>query len=248
MNPLSKEYNLPFHFRGLIRRRLVWLLSRKCRVLTDVWYAVSPTQFGQLYPMVRPYTMCSAVRLLGLYRAVIHVLSHGIPGDLVECGTARGGSAALMGLSLNRLGASRILWVFDTFEGLPPPTDGDPDREIAEQCTGGCRGDIEQVKAFFDSVGILAQCKLVKGLFQDTLPTCNVKAIAVLHIDSDWYESVKACLDHFYDRVSPGGVIQIDDYGYWEGARRAVDEFLGRRSGHLRLRRLDYAGRQLVKP
>lgn len=68
------------------------------------------------------------------------------------------------------------------------------------------------------------------------------------HLDCDWYESVKVCLDHLYDRVSPGGLIQIDDYGHWKGARKAVNEFFLRRSIEVRLRRLDYSGRQMIKP
>jgi (2Fe-2S) ferredoxin len=88
----------------------------------------------------------------------------------------------------------------------------------------------------------------VKGLFQDTVPRCDVGPIAVLHLDGDWYESVKVCLDHLYDRVSPGGVIQIDDYGHWEGARKAVDEFMVARRLTGPLRYLDYTGRQLIKP
>ena len=88
----------------------------------------------------------------------------------------------------------------------------------------------------------------VKGLFQDTLATAGVRSIAVLHLDCDWYDSVKACLDHLYDRVSPGGIIQFDDYGHWAGTRKAVDDFFRHRAIELRLRRLDYTGRQFVKP
>jgi len=70
----------------------------------------------------------------------------------------------------------------------------------------------------------------------------------VLHLDGDWYESVRVCLEYLYDRVTPGGVIQIDDYGHWEGARRAVDEFISNRGIRAPLRQLDYTGRQLIKP
>src|SRR5262249_4653559 len=213
----------------------------------DAWYRVSPGPFAELYRRVRGYTMCSSARLRGLYRAVEHVVSKAIPGDLVECGTARGGSAALMGLAAARLGSDRHLWVFDTFEGLPPPSPGDPDRDIAELYVGKCRGDLDEVTSLFDRLGLLSRSSLVPGLFQDTLPVTEVGTIAVLHLHGDWYESVKPCLDCLYDRVSPGGVIQIDDYGHWEGARKAVDEFFGRRSIQPRLHRLDYTGRQFIK-
>jgi hypothetical protein len=183
-----------------------------------------------------------------LYHAVRSVSERDIPGDVVECGTARGGSAALMGLTLKGLGADRQLWVFDTFQGLPPPTEADPDYRIAQLCAGGCLGELAEVTELFRSCGILSHTQLVQGLFQDTVPTADVQTIAVLHLDGDWYESIKVCLDHLYDRVQPGGVIQIDDYGHWEGARKAVDEFVAARSLPVRLRYLDYTGRQFVKP
>jgi len=225
-----------------------WLLSQARDVLLDAWDSISQDQFAQLYRMIRPYTICGNARLRGLYRGVQYVVAQNIPGDLVECGTARGGSAGLMGLTLKRLGASRTLWVFDTFEGLPPPTDANPDWEIAKLYTGSFRSQLREVQALFDRLGILGQCKLVKGLFQEVLPTCGATTISVLHLDCDWYESVKVCLDHLYDRVSPGGLIQIDDYGHWKGARKAVNEFFLRRSIEVRLRRLDYSGRQMIKP
>ncbi len=192
--------------------------------------------------------MCSNARLRALHRAVKYVVAQTIPGDVVECGTARGGSAALMGLTLKQLGASeRTLWVFDTFEGLPPPTADDPDFEIAKLHTGTCLGTIEEVTASFQRLAILDRTKFIKGLFQDTLCATNVGNIAVLHIDGDWYGSVKACLENLYDKVAEGGVIQIDDYGFWKGARKAVDEFFASRSIISELKRVDYSGRQFIK-
>jgi hypothetical protein len=146
------------------------------------------------------------------------------------------------------LSSKRPLWVFDTFEGSPEPTEADPDWKIARSYAGKCRGDIEKVKSLFRNVGILESSRIVKGLFQDTIHKADVSQIAVLHLDGDWYESVRVCLDRLYDRVSPGGVIQIDDYGYWAGARRAVDEFMKRKGVRAELQRVDYEGRQLRKP
>jgi hypothetical protein len=224
-----------------------WLSSQVRDVGADAWYRVSPGPFAELYRIVRAYSMCSAARLLGLYRAVEHIAANNVAGDLVECGTARGGSAALMGLAAARRRPDRLLWVFDTFEGLPPPSQDDPDRDIAQLYVGDSRGELSEVRMLFARLGILPGSRLVQGLFQDTLPVAEVRSIAVLHIDGDWYESVKTCLDHLYDRVSTGGVIQLDDYGHWEGARKAVDEFFGRRSIRPRLLRLDYTGRQFIK-
>ena len=212
------------------------------------YHSVSPSEFSKLYRSVKDLTMCSTARLSALHRAVQQVVANNVPGDIVECGTARGGSAALMGLTLKQLGVTdRTLWLFDTFEGLPAPTADDPDQEIAGLYTGTCLGTIEDVTASLQRLGIYSQAKLVKGLFDETLPVTDVKKIAVLHIDGDWYGSVKSCLVHLYDKVSVGGVIQFDDYGYWAGARKAVDEFFAGRSVVPKLERLDYDGRLFIK-
>ena len=192
--------------------------------------------------------MCSDARLRGLYHGVRNVIKNRIPGDFVECGTALGGSAALMALTLRQLGVHRTLWLFDTFEGLPAPTLDDPDFEVANLYTGTCLGAIEEVQNLFTQLQVRDRVQFVKGLFQDTFPAFAVSQIALLHIDGDWYESVKACLDNLYDKVSPGGIIQFDDYGYWQGARKAVDEFLDARGIRAPLKKLDYSGRLLVKP
>lgn len=218
------------------------------RAVMQGWDLVSPSEFSSLYRQVRTSTMCSNFRLRGLYRAVRHVVSRNIPGVIVECGSARGGSAALMALTLRRLGAQRKLWLFDTFEGLPAPTSQDPDFELADLFTGTCVGALDEVRGLFNRLNVADDVEFVKGLFQQTLPVSAVSRIAVLHIDGDWYESVKVCLDSFYDKVVPYGVIQLDDYGYWKGARKAVDEFLARRGIQSPLRRLDYSGRFLIKP
>ena len=218
------------------------------RAFLQAWDRVSPSEFSILYRQVRPYTMCSNARLRGLHRSIRYVVGREIPGDIVECGAAQGGSAALMALTLRNLKARRKMWLFDTFEGLPAPTADDPDFEWADLFTGTCIGTLEEVLALFKKLDVLSDVEFVKGLFQDTLPTAPIVQIAVLHIDGDWYDSVKTCLEHLYDKVVSGGVIQFDDYGYWQGARRAVDEFLNKRQIRARLQRIDYSGRILIKP
>jgi len=218
------------------------------RVLVDAWHSVSPHEFSLMFRRVRPYTMCSSARLRGLHTAVCRIIETGVAGDLVECGCARGGSAALLGLTLKGLGVRRPLWLFDTFEGLPAPSTKDPDFEIAKLFTGDCAGSLAEVQQLFQRFEIADDVHFVKGLFQETLPVANIREIAVLHIDGDWYYSVKSCLENLYDKVSPGGVIQFDDYGYWKGARKAVDEFFRNRGVDLPLERLDYSGRLLIKP
>ncbi|MBZ5679983.1 MAG: TylF/MycF family methyltransferase [Acidobacteriia bacterium] len=217
------------------------------RATTYLWDLVSPFEFSVLFREVQPYTMCSSARLRGLYRAVRYVAENRVPGDLVECGSAKGGSAALMALTSRRLGENRRIWLFDTFEGLPAPTSDDPDYKIASLFTGDCVGTLDEVQKLFGRLHLAEDARFVKGLFQETLHRTQIPTIAVLHIDGDWYESVKVCLDELYDKVTPGGVIQFDDYGYWQGARRAVDEFFERRGITPTLQRLDFSGRSLIK-
>ena len=226
-----------------------WVASHAFRQITTAYDLLSPSEFSRLYRQVRSLTMVSNARLRGLYRAVKYVVAAGVPGDIVECGAARGGSAALMGLTLKKMGVhDRRLWVFDTYDGLPAPTANDPDFEIARSYTGTCLGSLEEVKTSFQRLGIASQSVLVKGLFQDTLATAPVGPIALLHIDGDWYESVKVCLDTLYDKVSDHGVIQLDDFGFWKGARKAAEEFFAERRIGPQLLKLDYSGRQFVKP
>lgn len=212
------------------------------------WDRVSPSEFSRLYRQVRTHTMCSNARLRGLHRSVRYVVEQKICGDIVECGTAQGGSAALMALTLQSLGERRKLWLFDTFEGLPAPTANDPDLQWADLFTGTCIGTLDEVRGLFRRLNAAEDVEFVKGLFQDTLPVTPIPQIALLHVDGDWYESVKACLNHLYDKVVPRGVIQFDDYGYWQGARRAIEEFLENRGLTKDLRPLDYSGRFLIKP
>ncbi len=218
------------------------------RTVAESWHLISPSEFSSLYRRVRAQTMCSVARLRALHEGVKYVVRNHVDGDVVECGCARGGSAALMALSLRQLGERRNLWLFDTFEGLPAPTADDPDYEIADLFTGSCLGRLNEVQELFRRDGVAEGVHFVKGLFQETLPNRPIERIALLHVDGDWYESVKVCLGTLYDKVVPGGVIQFDDYGYWKGARKAVDEFLAQREIQVPLTRLDYSGRSLRKP
>ena len=224
------------------------LADTVARVVMKGWDLISPADFSVLYRRVRCHTMCSNARLRALYHGVRYIVSSNLTGDVVECGCARGGSAALMALALRQLSARRRIWLFDTFAGLPAPTHEDPDYHIADLYTGSCLGTVAEVRRFFEDLDVADDVLFIKGLFQDTLPVSGVSQIALLHVDGDWYESVKTCLEQLYDKVIPGGIIQFDDYGYWKGARKAVDEFLRTRGIGVPLRRLDYSGRSLLKP
>lgn len=173
------------------------------------------------------------------YDCTKKVLTEKIPGDLVECGVAQGGSALLIAL-VNREfgGGDKKLWLFDSFEGLPEPTSedfqgGKTGIHVRPLSKGSCLGTIEDVsRLLFQQHGMSPKTiELVKGWFQETLPVTRDRlgAIALLRLDGDWYESTKVCLEMLFDKVSEGGIVILDDYFSCFGCRRATDEFFAER-------------------
>lgn len=197
---------------------------------------------------VLPKTMLPMPRLFDLHDIVRLINSDGIPGDLVECGVWNGGAVGLMGI-VNRgfPGPDRRIHLFDSFEGLPPPTVLDVDvyagyaeSAVAETgpgelaAIGACKGDGQPIVESFlvDRLGLpREQLVFHVGWFQDTVPRARetIGDIALLRLDGDWYESTKVCIENLYDKLVPGGFLVIDDYGCFEGCRQAVDEFFAAR-------------------
>jgi len=188
------------------------------------------------------YTMGGRKALENAFDVVDLVESNKITGSIVECGVAEGGTAAMLGLANKYLGnETRIKWFFDSYEGLPEPTEedyvmGKTGNFIRPLPKGSCLGTIEQVselmfgKLKFSS----SEINLIKGWFQDTVPTTKnqIGQIAILRLDGDWYESTKIPLENFYDQITEGGYIIIDDYLTCFGSRKAVDEYLENNSIH----------------
>jgi O-methyltransferase len=182
---------------------------------------------------VRANTLASRTRLGTLFRLAREIDRLRIPGALVECGVFKGGSAGVLAKASSGV---RPLFLFDSFEGLPPPGEHDGRMAGERYQTGWCAATEADVLDLLQGLGIPRErIHIIKGWFQDTLPTADVGEIALLHIDADWYDSVKLCLDVFYDRVQPGGFIVFDDYGRWEGCTRAVDEFIANRGLNVKL-------------
>jgi hypothetical protein len=203
--------------------------------------------------------MTSSEKLFGLISAVRHVVKHDIPGDIVECGVWRGGSMQAVARTLAEAGSvDRHLYLFDTFEGMPPPTE--VDRRLDGRSAAALLADskptapvwavasLEDVQAGMAEVGYPAdRVHYVKGRVEDTVPGEAPERIAILRLDTDWYESTRHELEHLYPRLTSGGILIIDDYGWWQGSRAAVDEFLEESGERLFLLRLD-RGRIAVKP
>jgi O-methyltransferase len=182
-------------------------------------------------------------RLFATIMACRYVADRPVAGDFVECGVWRGGNSILAADVFRSLRADRSVWLFDTFAGMTEPTAADVNfrGESADakfhlsrraDHNDWCYAPIEEVKANFARVGLLgARVKFVKGDVASTLSDAGnlPQTVAVLRLDTDWYESTKVELAALYPRLAPGGVLIIDDYGHWGGARKAVDEyFFGR--------------------
>jgi O-methyltransferase len=178
--------------------------------------------------LIRRNTMLTPARIESLKNLAHRIDEEGIPGDFIECGVYKGGSAALVMRVATRSRFQRNAWLFDVFQGMPPATSLDgPD---AVNWVGNLRSSPEKVSRLLRRVGVdMTRVHIVPGLFQETFPTVRLQQIAFLNIDADWYESVKLCLEKFYDVVAPGGFVSFDDYGAWPGCRLAVDEFFERR-------------------
>jgi hypothetical protein len=214
-----------------------------------------------------PDTMTGALRLEATVEAVRYCVARDVPGAFVECGVWRGGSLLAMLLTLLELGvADRDVYGFDTFEGMTEPTehdrphDGGPDaaeewREAqarGERPWSGLFGDdvfdLDSVRSTVGGSGYPAErIHLVQGAVEETVPDAAPDGIALLRLDTDWYESTRHELEHLYPRLVGGGVLIIDDYGHWQGARQAVDEYFATEAPPLLLNRIDYTGRIAVK-
>jgi O-methyltransferase len=215
---------------------------------------------AELWRRVAPYTMTTPGKVHVLARAVEYIVSRRIGGAFVECGVWRGGSMMAIALTLLRLGhTDRDLYLFDTFEGMTEPgqedvkQSGERATEILERSSRDSSlwavAPIEEVRRVVLSTGYPEErIHFVQGAVEETLPTNAPADVALLRLDTDWYASTKHELTHLYPRLFPGGVLIIDDYAYWRGARRAVDEYVSENQLALLLIRIDHGARVAVKP
>ena len=218
--------------------------------------------FMALYERVKQFSMTSLERLYAMYKATEYVCKGGIPGSIVECGVWRGGSMMMAALTLQALGdTSRRLLLFDTVEGLPKPNPTeDVDlwghcaynewtrRRLTDESSDWAHASIEEVRENLGSTGYPPEkLEFIKGMVQNTLPRTSPETIALLRLDTDWYESTVCELNHLYPHLSDGGVLIVDDYGHMRGQRKAVDEYFSSHNEVVLLNRVDYSGRVAIK-
>ena len=212
-----------------------------------------------LWDRVASRTMTNIERIDALREAVEYVIANSIPGDIVECGVWRGGSMMAVALTLMRLGTVRRLWLYDTFSGMTAPGPFDLDfqgRPAADLMKSAdprtsliwARSGLSSVQTALAETGYpKCQIEFIVGSVETTIPQQAPEKIALLRLDTDWFESTYHELVHLWPRLSKHGILIIDDYGDWVGAKRAVDQYF--REANIRpfLHRIDGTARLVIK-
>jgi len=219
------------------------------------------SEFKPVYEYTKHYTLTTIESMYGLYKAIEYIVKTGVPGDVVECGVWKGGSAMLMAHTLFKMqNTSRKIYLYDTFAGMSKPTekdvlisDGLPTMEEWKKQQKNnyntwAFSPLEEVQNNMRKTGYPGDNIIyVKGKVEDTIPGTIPSQIAILRLDTDWYESTYHELKYLFPLLSHGGVVIIDDYGHFAGAREAVDTYFKENSISMLLSRIDYTGRVGVK-
>lgn len=171
-------------------------------------------------------SMIGRARMDNLQMAIETIISHSIPGDIIECGVWRGGAMAFAKGVLDAHGEVRHVWLADSFRGLPAPEHSADTVDLQTAKYPMLAISEDRVRALFDRLGLLdARVHFLAGWFDDTLPAAPLAEISVLRLDADYYASTMTALNSLYPKVSEGGFIIVDDYGVLEPAQLAIDEF-----------------------
>lgn len=228
-------YRLTYDFLYLAYKEILKFLYLVKLVAVSILGSREEKSKKKLTWRLLSYSMGGSKALENAFDLTLMVEKQEVPGAIVECGVAQGGTAAMMGLTSDIWGSrTREMWFFDSYEGLPEPTDEDYENGktgefIRPLPKGSCLGTIEEVhELLFDQLNLdESRVHLVKGWFQDTVPKFvdEICDVAILRLDGDWYESTKIPLEHFYVKIQEGGYVIVDDYATCFGSRRAVDEF-----------------------
>ena len=223
-------------------------------------YVEFPSHFSktdiEIIKSVKLFTLSSIERRFALIQAVNYIIKNKIAGDIVECGVWKGGSIMAITKTLLELKSyDKELYLFDTFEGMPKPTEFDvsykdklaikefEDRKIDNNSSDWLRIELDEVKKNVFSTGYNKEkFHFIKGKVEDTIPKNSPETISILRLDTDWYDSTRHELIHLFPRLVRGGVVIIDDYGFWRGAKKAVDEYFEENNISILLNRIDTTG------
>lgn len=188
--------------------------------------------FDEIYKICAPFTIRSKEKMEKLYQAVIQINKNNIEGDFVECGVYKGGSVMNMVLTQLNYKKRADIYLYDTFEGMTAETEydvnyeGTPAQKILRRESKKCIASLEEVKRNVNITHYPEELlHYVKGDVAKTLLENVPERIALLRLDTDWYESTKIELEILYPKLVKGGILILDDYGYWKGARKASDDY-----------------------
>jgi len=217
------------------------------------------SKFKTIYNLCSPFTMTSIERMFSLYKAVRYVIDSDLGGDFVECGVWKGGSSMLVAKTfLDNKVTNRKMFLYDTYEGMSLPTDKDVSingieairdwGKVKKEDKLFCYSSLEEVELNLNSIGFPSSLiNFVKGKVEDTIPSTIPDQISILRLDTDWFESTYHEMQHLYPRLVKGGVLIIDDYGHWQGAKEAIDKYFKENGISPLLNRIDYTGRIMIK-
>ncbi len=233
------------------------------KIKKDVYPIDINNNFIEEYKMIEAYTATSIERIYALKSAITYIIKNKIKGDFVECGVWKGGSCMLMAKTLVNEGEKeRKIWMYDTFDGMTEPTDDDC--EIETNVSGSdllkntpkntdkfnmwAYAPLEMVKKNMKKTMFPEErIHFIEGKVENTLSKVKPQNIALLRLDTDWYESTKCELEQLYPLLSIGGVLIVDDYGHFSGAKKAVDEYFSKTNVKPLMNRIDYSGRLIIK-
>jgi len=206
-------------------------------------------EFKELFALACPYSMVHLPGFYNVYQSLAYIRDNAIPGDLVECGCALGGVAIFMRLCLTRWGMDRTIHLFDTFVGPPigsrDTIHGGQELVWSAAMENHRAGTEENI---IEATGSLEGFHIVEGFVEQTLPVTSLPELALLRLDTDFYESTRVEFELLYPKLTRGGVLIVDDYGYFQGSRRATDEYLATIRPTPLLNRIDQGVWAGVKP
>ncbi|HEY1754069.1 MAG TPA: TylF/MycF/NovP-related O-methyltransferase [Bryobacteraceae bacterium] len=213
-------------------------------------------EFIASFEACKPYTSTSVERMYALFQATRYIARCGIPGAIVECGVWRGGSMMLSALTLRQLGVTdRAIYMYDTYAGMAEPEEKDGFEAARgwrskqkRSHNDWCYAPLQEVRKNMAATGYPPdKIRFIEGKVEDTIPEVIPDQIALLRLDTDWYASTHHELEHLFPRLSRTGVLLLDDYGHWRGARDAVNDYIETHRIPFLLQRIDYSGRLAIK-
>ena len=260
MNKIGIAFRLAARFSSMLKK-IFNKFGFDIRYYVTAFFDIAPADIDVI-KSVNSFSMTSTEALNAVIESIKYITAKGVPGAIVECGVWKGGSMMAAAKTLQRIKRNDIdLYLFDTFKGMTAPSDEDRDpsgRPFMELYQNSrrvgagvdlCLATMDDTQRNMASTGYPKErIHLVKGDILETVPGQAPASIALLRLDTDWYESTKHELLHLYPRLSRGGVLIVDDYGLYPGARKAVDEYLRANGIHVLLQRVDISCRLCIKP